>query len=315
MNCGLLSVILLVVVLAGVGSYFGYNRLKGSGTASRGGTRTGGNIVTDATSSSLKTTSLIGAQPLSVIYADVKITLIDVKQAHSFPDDSNTYQTDIMRIDFKEEQNTKKAPNYIYTDIMRLIFSNGTVVSPITAKNSGSPDISTTRQNWIDFPASTNLTTSNMVLRIGADTEQQMQIPLKPNADVSKYQPKTTTVNKQTQYSGVDWTLTNAVASWSADGNQAEKGMIYVEISLKMDNPSSSDFNADPGDYLRLKAGAVTAAPASTTIPLSIAQGQTGLTRNATFQVPQGSTDFALIFLPAPSVSGSQQVAIPFQIP
>jgi hypothetical protein len=314
-SCGLLSMILLVVVLCSTVSYFGYNWLKGLGDTTGGTTSsTNGSAAPDNTPSPIKTTSLTGTQPLSVIYSDVKITLIDAKQAGSFTDDSTASRPGVVRISFKEEQANGKAANYAYSDVMRLVLPGGAVVSPLTAKNGISPDVSTTRQNWIDFPASTNLNISDMLLRVGTDAEALMEIPLKPNANVTRYQPKTVTLNKQTQYTGLTWTLTSAIARWSADGKQADKGMMYVVVSLKIDNTSSRDSDADPDDYIRLKTGDVTASPSGTTIPLSIVQGQTGATGNATFQVPQGSTDFSLIFLAVSSIAGSQQATIPFQI-
>ena len=44
--------------------------------------------------------------------------------------------------------------------------------------------------------------------------------------------------------------------------------MQYVTVSLKVDNPSSQDFNGYWGDYLRLKSGTITSPPNDATLPL-----------------------------------------------
>jgi hypothetical protein len=84
---------------------------------------------------------------------------------------------------------------------------------------------------------------------------------------------------------------------------------------LKIDNTSVQDFYGNPADYLRLKAGDVTSAPSGDiTIPVVIEKGKTGATGECAFLIPQGSTDFTLIFLSTPAISGSQQTSIPFQV-
>jgi hypothetical protein len=295
-GCGLLSVILVVLLLCGGVSYLGYNWLKGlanspsSGNTSSTQSSNSGN-TTDGTSTPapIKTTSLSGSRPLAFIYSDVKITLLDAKQAASFSDGVTPPKPGVIRISFKEEQDGTKAAYYSYSDVMRLILPDGTILAPITAKNG--------------------------TVRVGTDAEAQMQIPLKANADVSKYQPKTVTLNKQTTYTGLSWTLTSASMRWSANGKHAEKGMIYVITSLKIDNTSAQDFYGSPGDYLRLKSGDVTSAPSGDiTIPVVIEKGKTGATGECAFLIPQGSTDFTLIFLSTPAISGSQQTSIPFQV-
>jgi hypothetical protein len=321
-GCGLLSVILVVLLLCGGAGYLGYNWLRGlanspssGNTGSTQGSNSGNAVDSTPAPASIKTTSLSGSRPLAFIYSDVKITLLDAKQSASFSDGITPPKPGVVRIGFKEEQDGTNAAYYSYSDVMRLILPDGTIVAPITAKNGTVTDASTNRQNWIDFPASTDLSVANMVLKVGTDAEAQMQIPLKANADVSKYQPKTVTLNKQTTYTGLSWTLTSASVRWSANGKHAEKGMIYVITSLKVDNTSAQDFYGSPGDYLRLKTGDVTSAPTGDiTIPVAIEKGKTGATGECAFLVPQGSTDFSLIFLATPAISGSQQTSIPFQV-
>ena len=142
-----------------------------------------------------------------------------------------------------------------------------------------------------------------------------MAVPLTGNADLGKYQAKTVTPNKSVPYAGLTWTVTDATQQWSAAGRQADSGMIYVIVTLKLDATGNNGFNAYYGDYIRLKAGSTTAAPTSdSTVPLSVEAGQTNATGKCIFQVPQGNTDYTLLLLATPSVTGSQQENIPFQI-
>ena len=66
-----------------------------------------------------------------------------------------------------------------------------------------------------------------------------MLIPLVRNADVSKYQAKTTNLNGQMLYFGLNWMLTGATSSLSIQGQQAAKGMRYITLLLKVDNTLS----------------------------------------------------------------------------
>jgi len=186
-------------------------------------------------------------------------------------------------------------------------------VAPANTQHYGAPDPQATQSNWWDFPISTSVKISDLTLRLGTDSQAQMEIPLTGKADVSQYQPKTSHPNTQTHYAGLTWTVTEATLTWSADGGQADKGMRYVSVTVKIDNPSSSAFTRYYGDYLRLQAGATTSAPtAFGTIP-GIPAGSSGATGSASFPVPAGYTTYTLLFLAFPTI-GVSQASVTFQI-
>jgi len=150
---------------------------------------------------------------------------------------------------------------------------------------------------------------------VGTPTENQMDIPLSPNANLSKYQPKTVNPNAKFQYAGLNWTVSTATASLSDNATQAEKGMQYVVVTLSVDNPTSNDFNAYWGDYIRLKSGSVTSSPsADTTFPTGFPAGSAGTTGSVIFLMPQDSTSFTLIMLAQNSSPPISQATVNFKI-
>lgn len=234
-------------------------------------------------------------------YASLDVTITSVQYAQSFSDDSRGG----VRVAFKETA----GPNvggFLYSDIARLILPDQSVDAPSSAQYSISPTAGTSRTNWIDFPVSTQpADLSKLVLQIGTAQENQMQIPLKSGADLSKYQPKTANPNKPIHYGGLNWTLKTTTQSLSAGSKQAVTGMRYVILTFNVDNPTSGNVNIGfVGDYMRLKSGDITNSPAqgngqNTTLPTTINAQQTGVTGTVIFQMPENATAFTLIFLVA----------------
>ena len=243
------------------------------------------------------------------------MTIIDVKQAGGFTDDTSSDSGSIIiRVDLKELNTTAHGSSYYYGDIARLIMPDGTSVLPSNAQHITGPDASVTRTDWIDFPANAKADVTKLTLQLGKASEAQISVPLTNNPDVTKYQPVTTSPNKSTAYVGTTWTLQTATAQLSGDNQQAPKGQMFVILTLRIDNNSAQTFDAYPGDYIRLQTGDTKTSPESDTIPLSAASGQTNQTGNALFLVPQGSTSFTLLLLANTSTGATQQATIPFQI-
>jgi hypothetical protein len=247
--------------------------------------------------------------------ADVDMTIVDVKQAGGFPDETNSSSSSvIIRIDLKEVNKTARASNYYYSDVMRLIMADGTSVIPFNAQNISGPDASVSRTDWVDFPASSTVDVTKLTLQLGKASEAQIAVPLMNNPDVTKYQPKTVNPGKSTSYVSTTWTLVSATAQLSGDNQQAPKGQMFVILTLRIDNNSGQTFSGYSGDYIRLQTGATKATTESDSIPSSAAPGQTNQIGNALFLVPQGSTSFALLLLVSTSTGATQQASIPFQI-
>jgi cytoskeletal protein RodZ len=313
-GCGVLAVILVVLLICGALGYFGWQFLASRAqTSYTPGTSSTAN--TSTTGSNQGSQHILATAPINqtVRYSDVDITILTVQQAQSFADDRST-QSGVVRLNTREQNTSSRNTLYVYSEVARLILPDKSAVAPVNTQQSGGPAPAVTQTNWWDFPLSTSVKISDLTLQLGTDSEAQMDLPLTGKADVSQYQPKTSRPNAHTHYDGLTWTVTDATLSWSADGKQADKGMRYVTVTLKIDNPSSRDFATYWGDYLRLKAGETTSAPTPyATIPTLIPAGSSGKTGSASFPVPAGNTSYTLLFL-GNTTTGVSQASVNIQI-
>lgn len=313
-GCGVGIVILLIMVACGGISYFVYNALKhvppsNSSTYNSGSSSSSNSSTT--TQPPITTTNL-DATHATVMYASIKMTIVDVKQAKTFLDDSDASTNGMLRLDIKEEA-PSKAGIFAYSTVARLLLPDGTSTQPTNAQNGTAPASGTSRNNWLDFSVPTTIKADQITFVLGTDTEQQIKVPLTGKADLSQYQDKSSPQNKQTTYRGLKWTITNAAMSLSNSGNQAQKGMTYVLVTVRVDNPSSNYFTEYYGDYIRLKSGGTTSQPTTdTTVPLSFEAGSSGKTGVAIFQVPPGAS-YTFILLPD-TTNNVSQTSIDFQV-
>ena len=196
----------------------------------------------------------------------------------------------------------------------RLLLPDKSLVSPTYVNSIVRVAPGASQSSVVDFAVPTNTPVNKLTLMLGATHEAQMLIPLLPNANVSTYQPKTTSLNGQMLYFGLNWTLTEATSSFSIPGQQAAKGMRYVTLMLKVDNTLSQV--AIPGssyDYMRLQYGNASVMPEHTTIPVAFNVGAVGIPGTVSFQVPQHATSFTLILIPQKGDNGDQSSTV-FQL-
>ena len=302
-GCGVGVVLLLIVLVLGTAGYFGYRWLTsaasntGNITSTSPGGRNGNNGSNGNTPAAIPAvTAQINAQ---ITYSSVDITILNVQKASSFSDDTDTSSPILVRLNVKEHNPTTSTVYLAYGDNYRLILPDGTSANPGNEHDSGGIDQAVTRTNWIDFSVSSSVDLSKLTLRLGAASQAQMDVPLTGNADLSKYQLKTTSPNTTFQYAGLKWTLTTVTSNLSADGKQADSGMRYIVVTLKIDNPTADVFYPSTSDNIRLQVGSTTNPPTSETTPLdsSIAAGTTNSTGTITFQMQQSSGSFTLIML------------------
>lgn len=294
-------VLLLVLALGGAGFYVlshrspAGNQSGTSGNAQQstpggGGSTPGSGGNGNTPTSSGSTTEQLN---LSFTYSSIALTITSVEYAASFPDDTRQ----AVRVSFKESNPTSYPVRLLYGDVTRLMLPDGSVIGSVQTKNFALPAPGISDENWIDFPVSASISDlSTLVLQMGRQSESQMQIPLKPNADLSKFQDKTATPNATFQYAGLKWTMTKAVESLSAAGAQATTGNVYVTLTLQAVNPTNQGVYTFPSTYMRLKAGETTSAPSYATIPDLITAQSSG-SGTVMFLVPQGNTTFTLIML------------------
>ena len=305
--CGCLVLLVVLFLCFGVPSLY-YASKTSLSSFSKGLNYSSGS--SNSSNSSDNSTSITTQPPITtaqinqtVPYAGVDITIVSVQQSKAFMDDLDAGTTGVVRLIIKENNSGTSGTNYVYSDVTRLILPDKTSVIPSNEQHFSGPDAGVSRTNWLDFPVPTSVQISQLTLQLGKDTEAQEMIALTGKANVAQYQSKTTQLNNvTTQYAGLNWTVTSATVSMDYKGQQAGKGMQYVTVSLKVDNPSSQDFSAYWGDYFRLKSGDTTSAPSTdTTFPLNFAAGSSGGTGDVDFIMPAGSTSYTLMFLSTPS--------------
>jgi hypothetical protein len=317
MGCGLLAVLLIILALCGGSGYLAYRWISSAAQSTTTDT-----ISTTSENNTQETPKV--SPPVvttlhtsEVVSASVQMSIIDVQQAASFADDTSTSSgTDILRININEKNTSAQASYYFYSDMMLLQLPDGTSVHPSAGQNGSGPEASITRTNWIDFPVSTKIQPAQTTLIIGKSTEAQITIPLKSGIDLSKYQPQTSAINKRLQPESAapsSWTITNVTRQTSYDAKQATKGNVYIVVALTVNNSSSNVIYPFPNDTMRLQSGATKSQPDASTLPSSIAAGQTNVQGECAFIMPDDNTDFTFIFMPGSFNALTQQMTANFQ--
>ena len=250
-----LAVLLVLCVGAGIyGVIRGSQSIKQTTNSASGG---GSNGNTSATAQNISN--------LSFVYASDQITVTSIQQASKFSDDNETTYGDspnYVRVNIKEQQVAKgdyANSNFIYSEAFHMLYNGGSVIAAQNSQADLGPDQGVVRTNWVDFPANGKVDLNALTMRVGSSSEQQMDIPLQSNANLSKYQPRTVTLNKQFTYASMNWTLVSATQSLSLGGDQAKSGKTYISVSLKANNTSSQEFFGT--DFTRLKADGNVTSP------------------------------------------------------
>ncbi|HVB74406.1 MAG TPA: zinc ribbon domain-containing protein [Ktedonobacteraceae bacterium] len=263
-----------------------------------------------ATQSTITTTPMNTSFP----YAGVNITFVNAQQAQNFLDDPNTRSDGMLRLNLRATNNTNVKVGWNYQDVAQLVLPGNSVVKPVYVKGQVDLAPGKTQNSVVDFAVPGSDTLTKLLLRFGAANEAQLDIPLNAHADLSVYQPQTTTLNGQAVYLGLNWTLKSATASPSLAGEQAARGMRYVTLTISVNNTlSQTVISGSPYVYARLKSGNTLAVPVDSSLPLSFQSGASGVAGTLSFLVPQKSTAFSLIFLPQ-GQNSNDQATFPFVI-
>jgi zinc-ribbon domain len=297
--CGCLVLLVVLFLCLGVPSLYYASKTSFSSFSKSLNYSSGSNNSSDSSSITTQPPITTAQINQTVSYGGANITIVNVQQSKAFMDDLNAGTTGVVRLNLKENNSSTSATGYAYSDVSRLILPDKTSIAPFNEKHFTGPVAGESRPNWIDFQVPTSVQISQLTLQLGSDTEAQELIPLNGKAHIAQYQTKTTHLNNiTTHYAGLTWTVTSATVSLDYKGQQAAKGMQYVTVSLKVDNPSSQEFSAYWGDYFRLKSGDTTSAPSpATNFPTSFAAGSSGGTGDVNFIMSAGSTSYTLLFL------------------
>jgi hypothetical protein len=316
-GCGVLLIILLIVGVCGGLSYATYRWIAASSNVTSTVTSSNTtNGTSNGNGNTPQTISTVTAQiNQTITYASVDLTILSIQEASSFTDDTNTNTPALVRVNLKEHNPTAGEIFLFYGDNFRLILPDGTSVAPGSEHDNGGLNQAVERTNWVDFPVSASVDINKLTLRLGAANQAQMDVPLTGNTDLGKYQLKAISPNTPFQYAGLKWTLTTVTSSLSADGKQADTGMRYIVVTLKVDNPTQNTFYVFPSDYARLQTGSTITPPTSNTLNTSIAAGTTGTTGTITFHMTQSSNSFTLVMLArSDTTPPASQVTTSFQI-
>ncbi len=291
---GLVIILLVILILLGGASFLAFNYLKlGNNTQ----------------------TAIIATTPnTTVTYAGVTMTIVKVEQSQRFIDDPSSSDNGMVRVHLQAQNKTAVPVNLQYNTIVALILPGGQTIAPTYVKGNIGVAPGTTQVSIMDFAVPTATKVNQLVFRLGATDEAQLDIPLTPGANLDQYNPQTTKLTVNFQYLGLNWSLTNATTQLSIDGKQASKGTHYVTVTLAVSNTlSQTAIPGSPYDYLRLTAGNSTVAPVDTTLPVSFTAGANDKIGTATFLVPQNTTKLTLLLLAQPQ-SGFNQATEDFQL-
>lgn len=296
-----LVIALLVVAILGIAGYF---------LAALLGVHLPG--TTDLSSQTAVTTTSINE---TVTYAGATITVLNAQQSQRFVNDPNSGNDGMLRLNLKEQNTTSVPIGLPYANIARLVLPGGSTVTPVYVKAKGSVAAGATQNSMVDFVVPTTTSVKKILLRLGAASEAQMDIPLTGQANLSKYASHSVQPDGQMLYMGLNWTLTRATLQWYIDGQQANKGKRYIIVTLSVDNTLSQEaITGSPYSYMRLQIGKTLLSPQATTLPVSFATGETGKTGTVSFLVPQNSSSFTLILQPQGNNSGFDPASTDFQL-
>lgn len=297
---GCVLILLVLLVLIGAGSYLLYSLVSTHGSG------LGGN-----TSQEPITTTQVHE---TVTYAGAELTVLTAQQSQNFLNDPNSSNDGMLRLNIQEHNPTTAKISWLYYDIAQLVLPGGKTVIPVYAKATVGIAPGATQSSYVDFAVPATDKASQLTLRLGANNEAQMDIPLTGSANLSKYAPTSVKPDGQLQYFGLNWTLVSATAQYSIVGQQASKGMRYLVVTLSVDNTLSQQaITGSSFTYIRLQSGNSTFTPVDTTLPVSFDSGVTGKSGTVTFLVPQKSTAFTLVLVPQ-NQSGATQATTDFHL-
>jgi hypothetical protein len=304
---------MILLVLLGAGGFFAFRSLS-----SRGGNAANTGTQSDVTPTQASLTMI----PINTTftYASVDITILNAQQATSFADDHDTPAQGVVRLNLYAVQSdannvySVSAPMFSYPETFALLLPGGNKVTTGGYKDLTGPARKGEQTTWIDFPAPTGMKVNQMILQIGKETEEQLQVPLTGHADLSQYQPKQSTLNLRVAFGSMFWTLKTVTLKLSDSGTQVDKGKRFLVLTFSLDNPGTEGYSAFPPDYMRLQYGGTTIALDQAVIG-DAAAGTTNVPGLVSFLVPQETTTATFILLPGHTPGATTQATIPFQIP
>ena len=241
----------------------------------------------------------------TVNYAGIDITVVNAQKSQSFVDDPNATSNGMLRLQLRAQNKTSLTLNLPYETIAHLTLPSGQSVgqadkplSPAYVKSDEHLAPNAQERDLVDFAVPQNVRVDQLIFHIGREDEAQLDIPLNGHANVDQYTSKIVHSNQQLFYAGLVWTLTDASLQFHIDGQQASKGMRYLILVLKVDNPLLEKvISGSPNSYVHLKDNNNNALSLNnSTLPVAFDSGASGKMGTLTFLVPRDDVAFALTF-------------------
>ncbi len=238
----------------------------------------------------------------TVNYAGVDITIVNAQASRSFVDDPHSASDGMLRLQLRAQNKTALAINLPYETSAHVTLPEGKsagktqrLLSPTYVKSNGHVAAHATEDGLVDFAVPQDVRVDQVIFHLGSADEAQLDIPLNRQPDVDKYASKTIHPNQPIAFYGLNWSLTDASTQLHIDGQQASKGMRYLILTLKVDNPLDEiAIPGSPYDYVQLQANNTPGKLINTTLPVAFEVGASGKVGTLTFLVPQGVTSFTL---------------------
>ncbi|HEX7735163.1 MAG TPA: DUF4352 domain-containing protein [Ktedonobacteraceae bacterium] len=319
-GCVITSIVLLLVLALGIGGVVYLVRFftnYSSATNNPGPSSTASSGNTPGTTPTAGTHASSSEHlKLQFTYASVQITVTSVELASTFGDDTSTTpgSAGVVRVNLRENNTSAGNPDYILYESMHLLLPGGNALQAGSEQASISPAQGVSRTNWLDFALDNQVALNQLTLRIGTQKQFQFDIPLQPDANLGKYQDKTSNLNLQFKYGDATITLKTATLSYSYNDYQATTGNRYLILTLAGNNNTSNSTDVYPPSYMRLQVAGNSLQPdASSTFPYSIAPNASA-SGTAVFLVPQDATSFTLVMLAQQTSPPVNQVTQVFQV-
>ena len=250
------------------------------------------------------TTTSLGT---TVNYAGVDITVVNAQKSQSFLDDPHSASDGMLRLLLRAQNKTSLPMTLPYATITHVTLPNGKVLSPTYVQHDEHLAPNARGDDLVDFAVPQNVRVEQVIFQLGGVDEAQLAIPLHAHANVDQYASKTAHPNQPLSYYGLNWSLTDASLQFHIDGHQASKGMRYLILTLKVDNPlAQTAIPGSPYGYVHLQANNTSVNLLNSTLSVAFVAGESGSVGTMTFLVPQDATTFTLTLSnPADGFDGS----------
>jgi hypothetical protein len=267
---GIVAAIVLIVVLLGVAGYLLLPGLT--------------NRVAPVTQPPVKRTNI----DTTANYAGVDVTVVNVQQTVHFINSPDSKANGVVRLAVRAHNGASQAVNFDYHTLAHLLLPGGKEENPLMVAAQPTIGANITQAGTIDFAVPTSVKVGQLVFRLGDASKVQIDIPLNGQANLSRYQPQSSTMSQQVEYLGLNWTVSQITTQTSLNDQQADSGMRYITINISVSNTVGQTVIAgSPYDYLTLQAGGKTLTPVYSTLPTSFDANATSAKGTVTFQVPQ----------------------------